>query len=40
MTEPKAVKLDSKYIQEQSFLLDLKILLLTPVKVLGGRGAC
>ena len=34
------VKLDSKYIQGQSFLLDLKILLLTPVKVLGGRGAC
>ena len=34
------VKLDSKYIQEQSFLLDLKILVLTPFKVLAGRGAC
>ena len=33
------VKLDRRYIQEQSIILDLKILLLTPFRVLGGRGA-
>ena len=33
------VKLDRRYIEEQSMLLDLKILLLTPFRVLGGRGA-
>lgn len=34
------VKLDYQYIQNQSVLLDLKILLRTPMSVLGGRGAC
>jgi lipopolysaccharide/colanic/teichoic acid biosynthesis glycosyltransferase len=34
------VKLDCRYIKEQSLWLDLKILLLTPFRVLGGRGAC
>ncbi len=33
------VQLDRRYIQEQSLFLDLKILLLTPFRVLGGRGA-
>jgi len=33
------VKLDCRYIQDQSFWLDLKILALTPFRVLGGRGA-
>jgi lipopolysaccharide/colanic/teichoic acid biosynthesis glycosyltransferase len=34
------VELDCRYIRNQSFLQDLKILLLTPFTVLGGRGAC
>ena len=34
------VKLDYSYIRNQSPLLDLKILLRTPVSVLWGRGAC
>ncbi len=34
------VKLDYQYIRNQSFLLDLKILLRTPWSVLNGRGAC
>lgn len=34
------VKLDCQYIYGQSFWLDAKILLLTPFRVLGGRGAC
>ncbi|HYM81853.1 MAG TPA: sugar transferase [Candidatus Limnocylindria bacterium] len=33
------VKLDCRYIQEQSFLTDMRILLVTPFCVLGGRGA-
>ena len=33
------VKLDCRYIREQSLWLDLKILALTPFRVLGGRGA-
>jgi len=33
------VKLDCRYIREQSMLLDLKILALTPWRVLRGRGA-
>ena len=33
------VELDSRYIQNQSPLLDLKILILTPMRVLWGRGA-
>ena len=33
------VKLDCRYIRDQSFLLDLWILLLTPLRVLGARGA-
>jgi len=33
------MELDQRYIREQSFLLDLKILLLTPLRVLEGRGA-
>ena len=34
------VKLDYQYIRNQSAWLDLKILLRTPMSVLGGRGAC
>src|SRR5438034_9719489 len=34
------VKLDCRYIREQSPLLDAKILMLTAVRVLDGRGAC
>ena len=34
------VKLDCHYIHHQSFWLDAKILGLTPLRVLGGRGAC
>lgn len=34
------VKLDCRYIQDQSFLLDLRIILLTPLRVFNGRGAC
>lgn len=34
------VKLDCRYIDGQSFWLDTKILGLTPLRVLGGRGAC
>jgi lipopolysaccharide/colanic/teichoic acid biosynthesis glycosyltransferase len=33
------VQLDCRYIKEQSIILDLKILVLTPFRVLGGRGA-
>ena len=33
------VKLDCRYIREQSLWLDLKILAVTPFRVLGGRGA-
>lgn len=33
------VRLDIEYIQRQSFLLDLKILLKTPLAVLSGKGA-
>jgi lipopolysaccharide/colanic/teichoic acid biosynthesis glycosyltransferase len=33
------VKLDCRYIEQQSLWLDLKILALTPFRVLGGRGA-
>jgi lipopolysaccharide/colanic/teichoic acid biosynthesis glycosyltransferase len=34
------VKLDCRYIQGQSAWLDLKILLLTPLRAFSGRGAC
>ncbi len=34
------VKLDYQYIRNQSAMLDLKILLKTPMSVLGGKGAC
>jgi lipopolysaccharide/colanic/teichoic acid biosynthesis glycosyltransferase len=34
------VRLDFRYIQDQSFGLDLKILALTPLRVLDRRGAC
>jgi lipopolysaccharide/colanic/teichoic acid biosynthesis glycosyltransferase len=34
------IKLDTSYIRNQSVWQDLKILLLTPARVLGGRGAC
>lgn len=34
------VRLDCRYIREQSFLLDVKIILLTPFRVFGGKGAC
>jgi lipopolysaccharide/colanic/teichoic acid biosynthesis glycosyltransferase len=34
------VKLDCQYIDHQSFWLDAKILMLTPLRVFGGRGAC
>lgn len=33
------VKLDCRYIQDQSFLLDIRIVALTPFRVLDGRGA-
>jgi len=33
------VKLDCRYIQEQSLWLDIKILLLTPFRVFWGRGS-
>ena len=33
------VKLDIRYIEHQSFWLDLKIILETPRAVLGGQGA-
>ncbi|HET9253413.1 MAG TPA: sugar transferase, partial [Candidatus Eisenbacteria bacterium] len=33
------VKLDCRYIKEQSLWLDLKIMALTPFRVFGGRGA-
>ncbi len=33
------VRLDLRYIQKQSFLLDLKLLLLTPFAVASGKGA-
>jgi len=33
------VKLDCRYIKEQSFWLDLKIIVLTPFRVFSGRGA-
>ncbi len=35
----RRVQLDSRYIENQSPLLDLRILLLTPIRVLRGRGA-
>ena len=35
----RRVELDSRYVRNQSLLLDLKILLLTPIRVLRGRGA-
>ena len=35
----KRLELDQRYIQEQSFAQDAKILMLTPFRVLGGRGA-
>ncbi|MCH2174245.1 MAG: sugar transferase [Lentisphaeria bacterium] len=35
----KQVELDEKYIQSQSFLLDLKLILLTIPAVISGRGA-
>ncbi len=38
-TFDEMVRLDLKYVREQSFLLDLKILLCTPRAVLTGRGA-
>ncbi|WP_250654724.1 sugar transferase [Alkalimarinus coralli] len=34
------VSLDKEYIEKQSFWLDIKILLLTPFKVIEGKGAC
>jgi lipopolysaccharide/colanic/teichoic acid biosynthesis glycosyltransferase len=34
------VRLDYRYIQDQSFSLDLKILALTPLRVFERRGAC
>jgi len=34
------VRLDCYFIRSQSFWLDLKILLLTPIRVFDGRGAC
>ncbi|HSN74432.1 MAG TPA: sugar transferase, partial [Anaerolineae bacterium] len=33
------VRMDIEYIERQSFWLDVKLLLLTPLAVLGGRGA-
>ncbi|MBU2712765.1 sugar transferase, partial [Zooshikella harenae] len=33
------VQLDLQYIENQSFWFDFKILLLTPIRVLEGRGA-
>jgi lipopolysaccharide/colanic/teichoic acid biosynthesis glycosyltransferase len=34
------VRLDCQYIEHQSFWLDVRILGATPLRVLGGRGAC
>jgi lipopolysaccharide/colanic/teichoic acid biosynthesis glycosyltransferase len=33
------IRLDLKYVQEQSLLTDLKLLAITPIAVLGGKGA-
>ena len=38
-TFDEMVRLDLRYVQQQSLLLDLKILLLTPYAVISGRGA-
>jgi lipopolysaccharide/colanic/teichoic acid biosynthesis glycosyltransferase len=39
-TFEEMVRIDLRYAGSRSFWLDLKILLLTPVAVLSGRGAC
>jgi lipopolysaccharide/colanic/teichoic acid biosynthesis glycosyltransferase len=38
-TFDEMVRLDLKYLQEWSLLLDLKILLMTPKAVISGSGA-
>ncbi len=38
-TFDEMVRLDFRYIQQQSLLLDLKILLRTPYAVISGQGA-
>jgi O-antigen biosynthesis protein WbqP len=35
---PEKVKLDAEYLQHRSFLLDLRILWMTAVNVVGGKG--
>jgi lipopolysaccharide/colanic/teichoic acid biosynthesis glycosyltransferase len=40
VSDAERMRLDMDYVEDWSLLLDLEIVLRTPLAVLGGRGAC